>query len=108
MGKKLKITPQGKMILVLPLKNEDYQMGSGIIVANTQFVVGEVVELSPEFKDVYKQGDVVMYPKGAGNSQPYKGESHLWINGNGYPLGDVTAIVSEEKKVAPKKRLDNL
>lgn len=103
-SKKLKIVPQGRKILVLPQPLGDYVSTGGIVIANTNLTVGKVVELSTEFKDIYSVGDILLYPEGAGTSQPYKGEVHWWLNGDGAGsgLGDIWAILTEDTTTTKK------
>lgn len=89
----MKIKPLGNRILVLPVKKENYITETKIELVDNTLVTGEVVEFSPMFKDVYKKGDIVLYPKDAGISQTYNGKTHIWINGLGATDGDVWAII---------------
>lgn len=93
-----KIQPVGRLILVEPINREDTQTESGLtVIDKTQ--LGKVIELSDEFADVYKKGDIVAYSEGAGHGVFYKGKAHLYLNGNGWGNGgDVWSIVTLDKK----------
>lgn len=94
----IKITPVGTKILVKPLKKEETVLKSGIIANDFNLENGEVVEVSEYLKDVYKVGDILMYPEGSGISHFYKKHGHcLFLNGQEFPQGDVWAIITEEK-----------
>ncbi len=99
MSKKLKLEPMGRKILVLPQPMSEYVSTGGIVIANTNLIIGKIVELSQEFKDIYEVGDIVLYPEGAGTSQPYKGEVHWWLNGDGAGNmnGDIWSKITEDK-----------
>jgi uncharacterized protein YjlB len=58
---------------------------------------GEVLEVSNDLSGVYKQGDVVLFPKNSGIGVMYSKKSCLFLNGGGYPLGEVICIVEEKE-----------
>ena len=91
-----KYYPQGNRLLVLPTETEHKGEGNIVVVDHTLSEV-QVVEVSTELKDIYKKGDTLIIPQKSGVSQFHNGKTHLWINGAGHPLGDVFAIVTEEK-----------
>jgi hypothetical protein len=100
MSTELKLTPMGKQILILPIEDETYKtVGSGaILVGNTELVPAKIVELSQEFEDKYNVGDVILYARGVGTSQNYRGELHWWIDGRGTGdfSGQVWAIIEKQ------------
>lgn len=89
----MKIKPLGNRILIAPLKNENYVTDKNIEIVNLDLNRGEIIEFSQKFKDVYKTGDIVLYPKGCGIAQTYNGKTHIWVNGLGATDGDVWAII---------------
>jgi hypothetical protein len=91
----MKLKPVGSKLLVLPLETKDYVTDTNIQLIESELERAEVVEVSDELYGVYKKGDVVLYPSKIGSLQIYNGKKCLWINGAGYPSGDVWAIVSE-------------
>ena len=93
----MKLKPVGTKLLVLPLSQEEYVTESNIHLIESELERAEVVEVSDEIADVYKVGDIVLYPKSIGSLQIYNGKNCLWINGAGYPSGDVWAIATESK-----------
>ena len=93
----MKLKPVGSKLLVLPVETKNYVTESKIELVESELSQAEVVEISDELSAIYKVGDVVLLPNKAGVLQIYNGKKCLWINGLGYPSGDVWAIVSEEK-----------
>lgn len=91
-----KFEPQGRKMLVHPLKEENYKTSVGIELVNLEFVKAKVVEVSKEYEGVYKQGDIICISSGAGIGQPYNGESCLWIDAKAAPEGDVWFIVRQD------------
>lgn len=88
-----KLEPQGSKILVLPLNTEHKESEGGLVLVDNELTEGEIVELSKELSEIYKKGDIILYPKNAGTSQVYNHKPHLWLNGTGAPYGDVWSIV---------------
>ena len=58
---------------------------------------GEVMEVPviDDYKNIYTNGDIVLFSVNTGISQPYNGQSCLWLNAKGYPDGDIISIVTE-------------
>ena len=98
----MKLKPVGSKLLVLPLEARNHVTESKIELVETELSRAEVVEVSYDLKDIYKVGEVVLMPAKIGTLQIYNGKSCLWINGNGYPSGDVWAI--EVAETSPKKK----
>ena len=92
----MKLKPLGNKILVVPVKKENYITETNIELVDNSLATAEVVEFSDEFADVYKKGDVILYSSGSGISQQYNGKTHLWLNGNGAPNGEVWAIIDKK------------
>ena len=90
-----KLRPLGENLLVLPLPKETHSTESGIQVTDTIIAKAKVMEVSEELKDVYKKGDIVLYAENAGIFQYYKSQNCLWLNGIGYPKGNVIAVIDE-------------
>lgn len=79
----MNITPVGAKLLVRPLPKEDEVLDSGIImpgVANANLMRGEVVAVSSQIKELYKIGDVVLYPEKKGTAQVINQVAHLWLD----------------------------
>jgi co-chaperonin GroES (HSP10) len=89
----MKLKPVGQKILVKPIEEQQTTTDSGIFVVNQTLAYGEVVEVSEEYGDIYSVGDTVIFPKGAGISEQYKGNICLWLNAKGAPDGDIWAKV---------------
>lgn len=93
-----RIQPQGKLLIVEPLKSETTTTEGGIQVSE-KTSRGKVLEVCEQYKDIYKKGDVILFAEGAGHGLQYMGKACLYINGGGYPSdGDVWGILIEDKK----------
>jgi co-chaperonin GroES (HSP10) len=93
----IKIKPEGAMLIVFPLPSEETKLDSGIITQDFLLTRGQVLEVSKEFEDKYKEGDIILFPEGAGKAIQYQKKSCLWVNGVGFPDGEVFGIVTETK-----------
>lgn len=91
-----KLQPLGDKIIVLPIAKKELDVTEGgIAVIEGQLEKGTVVSFPKEYKDVYKKGDTILYRQGAGVSHFCYGDTHLIMNGNGAPSGDVWAIETD-------------
>lgn len=99
-----RIQPLGSKLLVLPITGEeDYITEGNIVVVDTELSRAVVVEVGADVTNVFKKGDVVIFPKSRGTSKHYQGKPHLWIDGQ--PVnsgGDVWGLEVEEKPVIDK------
>ena len=91
----MKLKPVGSKLLVLPLETKNYVTNTNIELVETELATAKVNEVSEELSHIYNVGDVVMFPDKVGVLQIYNGEKCLWINGAGFPNGDVWAITDE-------------
>jgi co-chaperonin GroES (HSP10) len=92
----MRIIPEGRKILVLPIEAKEEQVESIVIpasVAVANLSDAEVIEVSPELEKKYKRGDIISYPSNAGLGQLYNGKWHLWLREE---LGEIWAIVKED------------
>ena len=89
----MKLKPVGSKILVEQLKAENYVTETNIEIVEGSMSRGKIVELSEELSKIYKKGDVVLYPEKSGVLQIYNGTQCLWLNGQGFPQGDIWAII---------------
>jgi hypothetical protein len=92
----MKLKPVGTKLLVFPLETKNYVTDTNIELIQTELARAEVMEVSDELSNIYNVGDVVMLPESVGTLQIYNGKKCLWINGMGFPNGDVWAIVNEK------------
>ena len=90
------LQPQGDKIIVLPIQSENFKTESGLEIVDTELSEGEVLEVSPDLSHIYKVGDTILFPKGAGNSVMYQKKLCLFLNGTGAPKGDVWSIVTKK------------
>ena len=89
------IKPVGQKLIVHELPQETTETESGILVMDLQLTNGEIVEVSDELSEVYKVGDVVIFPKETGIALPhYKKKTCLWLNAQ----TDVWGVVTENKE----------
>ncbi len=91
------IVPIGDSILVLPLPKEPQTTDAGIQLTDTTIAKAKVMEVSKEYSDTYKKGDVILYAENAGIYQRYKQQNCLWLNAVGFPKGHIIAVIEEEK-----------
>ena len=87
-----KIIPIGELIIVKPIETETVTTDGGMVVTERTNDRGEVVAVSEYLKDIYKKGDIVIYPKTAGTGIYYDKENCVWLNGREHPQGDVWGI----------------
>lgn len=92
------IKPEGAMLIVFPLPSEETKLESGIITQDFNLLRGEIIEVSTQFEDKYKVGDIILFPEGAGKSIHYQKKQCLWIDGRGFTDGgEIFGIVTETK-----------
>lgn len=79
----MKLIPNGRRLLVLPIEAQDETRDSGVIVpagiATANLSKGEVVEVSKDLDHKFEVGDIVLYATNAGQSQLYNGKYHVWL-----------------------------
>ena len=102
----IKITPVGTKLLVLPLPKEENTFEAGIIAVDFALDKGEVLEVPEYLKNIYKKGDVVLYPATTGTTYFYNKSHCLFLNGQEYPQGDIWAIVTNN--IPKKDKQDSL
>jgi len=102
----IKITPVGTKLLVLPLPKEENTFEAGIIAVDFALDKGEVLEVPEYLKNIYKKGDVVLYPQSTGITYFYDKKHCLFLNGQEYPQGDIWAIVTND--IPKKDKQDSL
>lgn len=82
------IKPQGSKLIVKPLPSEDETTEGGIITQDLILERAEVIEVGDEFSGKYKSGDIVLYPKGSGQSMPkYKKMTCIWLDARSPDMG---------------------
>ncbi len=80
---KIPVTPVGNKLIVHPLPKQEEELASGIIVsaaANAELLEGEIVAVSPQIKDLYQVGQIVLYPNRKGVGQIFNGKPYLWLD----------------------------
>ena len=95
---KLKISPVGSKLLVLPVESANFKTESGIEAVNLVLAEAEIVEIGEDVLGVYLIGDRILFSKNSGISQMYNHKPHIWLDGRAAPVGEVWAIISEEEK----------
>ncbi len=101
-----KLKPVGSKIIIEELGNKNATTESGIEIVNLTLGEGKVIEVSDYLKNIYKEGDIVLYPKGSGTEHTYNGVICKFLDGQEYPLGNVWAISVQQS--TPKDNGDNL
>lgn len=91
-----KIKPEGAMLIVFPLPTEETEIG-GIITMDFNLSKGQILEVSEAYKEKYKEGDIILFPEGAGKSINYQKKACMWVDGRPFPDGEVFGIVTETK-----------
>lgn len=95
------IQPVGTKLIVKPIEMKKHVTKAGLQVESIDLREAVVVGIGTDMKDIYKPGDRILYPRGAGVGQLYKGEAHFWLDGRGTNNnGDVWGVISDE---VPKK-----
>lgn len=91
-----KLKPQGTKIIVQTILEEEKTTEGGLIAVDFSLDKGEIIEVGTEVENLYKVGDVVLFPKGVGHTLNYQKKSCLWLDGRPFPAGDVWSIEIEE------------
>lgn len=73
----------GGRIIVKVLPSKEEQIESIIIpkTANASLQEGLVVKADPDISKYIKEGNIVIYPAGAGVGQYIGNDAHLWLEG---------------------------
>lgn len=96
------IQPVGQKVLVLPLKKQEEKVNetSEIILAetvNANLSEGIVEAVGESVSKIYKKGDKVLFPSGAGAGQFLNGKHYLWLDGgDDKVLSNIWGIVEKE------------
>ena len=93
----IKLKPQGVKLIVHPIETSNFKTDGGLEIVQLDLQEGEVLEVSDELKEIYKQGDIVLYAKGAGLGVMYQKKSCVFLSGEGGGKGDIIAIITDEK-----------
>lgn len=102
-----KIQPMGTKLIVFPIDKQNEISESGLELVNLVLQYGEIIEVGLEVMDVYKKGDIIIYPAERGNTQHYQKKNMLWLDGKPFTSGgDVWAIVTDEN--IPEDKGDSL
>jgi co-chaperonin GroES (HSP10) len=103
-----RLQPLGSKILVIPITGqENHTTKYGIELVEVELSRASVVEVGTGVSEIFKKGDIVIFPKSRGTAKHYQGKPHLFIDGN--PVnngGDVWAI--ETTEILPKDKGDGL
>ncbi len=80
----MKVQPIDDRLLIKPLEEEEKKTPAGLIIPDTakeKPQIGEVVAVgdSEEVKDLFKEGDKVIYAKYSGNEISIDGEDYLIV-----------------------------
>jgi co-chaperonin GroES (HSP10) len=94
-----KIQPTGQKLIVLPLEKKEEKVDSLYIpeTANASLSEGVVVEVGDAVSGLYKKGDKIIFPSGAGVGMMYEGKPHLWLDGgDSKTLSQVWGIIGKD------------
>lgn len=89
----IKIKPQGKKVIALPLKTENFVTESKIEIVDTKLSEAKILEVSDELKDLYKVGDIILNPTGSGVGIFYNKEHCVFLRQD-----EIWGIVEEATK----------
>ncbi len=76
------IKPVGNKLIAIPLPKKESTVGS-IVVAesvNAELSQAKIVSVSEQISNVYKVGDVVLYPSRKGIAQIIEGKQYIWLD----------------------------
>lgn len=93
----IKLQPMGTKIIVQTFVKEIEKTDGGIFAVDFELEKGEIIEIGEEVSHLYKKGDVVLFPEGIGESIQYQKKSCKWLDGRGFPNGNIWAKEFEEK-----------
>ena len=94
----MRLLPMGSKLLIEPQKRKEYKTEAGIDVINSDLSEGKIVEVSDDFKEIYKEGDIVLYSLGAGQGEYYQGKPCVWIDGRSVNNGgDVWSLILNDE-----------
>jgi co-chaperonin GroES (HSP10) len=90
--------PVGDKIIISLMDKKEEKIGSVIVpgTANAELLYGKIEAVSNELKEVYKVGDIAIYPKGCGVGQLIDGKPHVWLRA--LPLANDTEVWGYEKE----------
>lgn len=91
-----KIEPIGVSLLILPKDSEKHTTDGGIELVNITDEEGTVVEVSKEMSTIYNVGDTIIHSNKTSCGRMYNGKLHIWLNGQGFPIGDIKAIIRKD------------
>ena len=96
-----RIQPVGQKLLVSPLKKVEEKLDSNIVIAetvNADLTEGIVEEIGDAVQHLYKKGDKVLFPTGAGQGQFLNGKHYLWLDGgDDKTLSNIWGIVVKDE-----------
>lgn len=93
----IKLQPQGTKIIVQTFVREIEKSEGGIFAVDFSLEQGEIVEIGTAVSHLYKVGDIVLFPEGVGESINYQKKACKWLDGRGFPEGNIWSLVTEEK-----------
>ena len=93
----MRLLPLGSKLLIEPQERKEHKTQAGLEILNAELSEGKVIEVSDDFKEIYKQGDTVLYSRGAGQGEYYQGKTCVWIDGRSINNGgDVWSLCYED------------
>lgn len=99
------IKPVGNKLLIEMIKKEDETSEGGVVLSNFTLSEGRIVAISDHLKNVYKVGDIVLYPDKKGIEEAYGGKIYKWLDADTNKEEIYGIRVSS---IAPKDKGDNL
>lgn len=102
----MKIAPFNSRLIVSPVTSEYKRTDGGIDLEN-DVSEGVIVEVSIELKELLEVDDHILYNKGSGQNQYYKGKACLWLS-NSEIYGKVSYEDEIESEISNGKKLTDL
>lgn len=94
------ITPVGTKLIIEQLDKEEETSTGGLYMANSSLSKGRVVAVAKPISDVYKVGDIILYPTKKGVEEPIAGKAYKWLDAEPN-LGEIWGI---ETKYQPQQK----
>jgi len=94
--------PISNRLIVEPLPRKEELYAGKIIIpatANVELEQGRVMALSDDFGDMFKLGDVLLYPTGCGVPMLIDKVTYKWLQGPIHgQLGEIWAVVENDSE----------
>lgn len=93
------VAPTGQKIIALPIESKEEKVDSLWIpeTANANLSIAKIIAVGEAVAHLYKAGDEVIYPSGAGQGYFYQGKPHIWLDGGDEKnISNIWGIVTKD------------